>query len=599
MPARKPRAPRPSPTTARAPAPPPPVAVKTPWRTAVLLFVALLGVYASNLRVLGAGDSLPTRLLPFSLLREHNLDLDEFDWELRKDGRPQYFLHPFGGHLYSASPIATPFVVLPLYVLPAWWLSAHDVPYDDVRARVVIVVMERLSAAVMTALSVSLLFVILSRMVTPGWALGLALTQALGTTTWVVSSQALWPHTLAQLALVMMTTILLAERPTRTALMAAGIVAAVAVANRPPMVGFALLALVFVWRYHRRDVLAFAALPAAIGAALLAYNLGTFRALAGGYGSGLTHFSNPLIPGLLGLLVSPNRGLFVFTPIMLFAGWGAVQVWRVEVRPWLRFLVIGLGVHLAIYAKFDEWWAGYTYGPRYLTDVLPILTLLLVYGLVPLCRGRAMRALAAVLVLYGVGVQALGVYCAEDEWNREPLPLELSPQRVWDWSDLQIARALHSDFRGGEMGPLLLDVFRDAVPARLQPLAPEELASAIRIANAPTRMRAAAPGEILVRVSNRGAKAWPAFSGDGHISVRYLTLLVVRWFAGGQPVAGAGDVLRMPSNLMPGESLEMAVPLVAPARAGTYQVELRVTQALDGRHGISSADAARFPVTVE
>ena len=43
-----------------------------------------------------------------------------------------------------------------------------------------------------------------------------------------------------------------------------------------------------------------------------------FATAFGGYG-GLRHFSAPLVEGVAGLLVSPNRGLLVYTPIMLFA----------------------------------------------------------------------------------------------------------------------------------------------------------------------------------------------------------------------------------------------------------------------------------------
>ena len=31
------------------------------------------------------------------------------------------------------------------------------------------------------------------------------------------------------------------------------------------------------------------------------------------------------------------------------------------------------------------------------------------------------RVLAVTFVLYGAAVQAIGVYCADDSWNREPV----------------------------------------------------------------------------------------------------------------------------------------------------------------------------------
>src|SRR5262245_15718396 len=84
-------------------------------RVALLLFFTLFVVYAANFRLVGSGDSIPTRVLPFSILRQGNLDLDEFMWARRSDGRLPYYVHWSGGHIYSVSTIATAIVITPLY----------------------------------------------------------------------------------------------------------------------------------------------------------------------------------------------------------------------------------------------------------------------------------------------------------------------------------------------------------------------------------------------------------------------------------------------------------------------------------------------------
>jgi hypothetical protein len=556
---------------------------------------ALFVIYLTNVRAITSGDNIPTRLLPFSLLREGNLTLDEFP-RLRANGRLLYFVRESNGHLYAATSVMLPFIIAPLYVAPAWVLSAYDIPYDDVRAQLIIDGMERISAAAITALSACFLFLTFRRLVSTRWAVALTMIYALGTNTWVVSSQALWPHGFSELALAVITWLFLSPALSATAMALAGLTAAIAVANRPQMLPFAVLAFVYVWNHRRRAVVAFAAIPISVGVLLVAYNLTVFRALAGAYQT-FDHFSNPLFTGLGGLLFSPNRGLFVFTPILVFAVWGAIQAWRTRPHPWLRYLVIGLALHLVLYAKFDEWWAGYTFGPRYMTDVLPVLCLLLVYGLVPLWRNPAVRLLAVALAVYGVGVQIIGVYWDNDDWNRRPIPLELRPQRVWDWSDLQMVRALRGGWHGSELWPIVFTAFRDPVPARLQALTPEDLASAYAIVRAPQRLRRGVRDWAVVAVTNRGTRAWPAFSGD--FDVRDTIVLVVRWWAGGQPIPGAGDVLKLPRNISPGTAAEVAVPLLAPFRPGAYEVEVRIAQALDGSEGISSPDAHRFPLQVE
>lgn len=586
---------------ARPPAAPPDAAAVSDTaragRAAALIFLGLLAVYCSNLRVLATGDNLPTRVLPFSILREGNLDLNEFTWERTRNGRLPYYLHSTGKHLYPVSTIATPLVITPLYVVPAWMLAHYGIAYDDVRARVLIVVMERLSAATLTALSAVLVFLTLDQLVSRRRAIALTIVYGLGTSAWSISSQALWPHALAALALSVLCWVFLTPGRGTPSYVLAGLAAGLAVADRPPMIVFALLAALYVWRWQRRHALAFAALPVLGGAALLAYNLSVFRAAAGGYQS--VEFSSAMLTGVAGLLTSPNRGLFIYTPIMVFALYGAVHAWRDDAPPWMRLLVVGVALHLLIYGGFTEWWAGYTFGPRYLTDVLPALTLLLASGLLPLWRRPVMRLLATVFIAYGGAVQAIGVYFDDDDWNRHPTPLEVQPGRVWDWSDLQIARAAGSGWKGAELAPLLAGIVRDPRPVPLAPLAVADLAADIERIDGAERMRAGETREVVLRVTNRGDKPWPSFSGYGGIYVRMIVVVVGRWLADGQPLAGMGDVVRLPSNVAPGERAEVPLRLTAPPRPGAYEIDVRVVQALDGEHGVVGPNGLKIPVRVK
>jgi hypothetical protein len=572
----------------RAPAPvPAPVVAPGPgtWKVAVALFLVLFAIYLLNFRQRGAGDSIPTRRLPFSLLREGNLNLDEFTWERNERGALPYYVHYHDGHIYSVTTVATALVVTPLYVLPAWWLSHRGLAYDDVPARVLEVVMERIAAAIITALSAAVLFLTLCRLTTRRWAIALTLIYGLGTSAWSISSQALWVHGLAQLTLAVLSLILIAPAPSSAALVLAGLVTALSVANRPQTAILAAVVFLFLAVRHRRRVLYFAGLPALVGVALLAYNYAIFSTALGGYGS-FAHFNGSLPAGVAGLLLSPNRGLLVFTPIMAFALWGAVRVWRVAAPPWLRWLSVALLLHVLVYALFKEWWAGYTYGPRYFSDVLPALVLFLVYGLVPYCRMAPMRAVAAALALYGVAVQAIGVYAADDVWNREPTPLELAPRRVWDWGDLQIVRSWQNGFHPLELWRVLADGFRDPVVARVGPIDPAQLDGTIQPLFVPKTMAPGSSKRVQLRITNSSKVAWPAFNGEGTINARYLTYVLVRWFSGGAAVPGVGDVILLPENAAPGEPVRMAFRLQAPSKPGDYEVEMRVTQAIDKQSGI-------------
>src|SRR5262249_54331407 len=97
------------------------------WPIALLVALASFGIYLSNGRTIGSGDPLPTRYLPWSLLRDQTFALDAFptlfDESARRsypllDGIPYYLLHP-RGHYVSAYPPGPAIAALPVYAVPA------------------------------------------------------------------------------------------------------------------------------------------------------------------------------------------------------------------------------------------------------------------------------------------------------------------------------------------------------------------------------------------------------------------------------------------------------------------------------------------------
>jgi len=97
----------------------------------------------------------------------------------------------------------------------------------------------------------------------------------------------------------------------------------------------------------------------------------------------------------------------------------------------------------------QRWWAGYTLPALFLATPARPDAVLLAYGLVPFCGAvRLWRSIAAVLIAYGVAVQAVGVVFDDDYWNRTPFRSSNRRGSFWDWSDLQIARADASGFNG-------------------------------------------------------------------------------------------------------------------------------------------------------
>jgi hypothetical protein len=72
----------------------------------------------------------------------------------------------------------------------------------------------------------------------------------------------------------------------------------------------------------------------------------------------LSFWSSSLIEGLGGILISPGRGLFVYSPILLCSFLGKALAWRCREDPLLRALSVGVLPTLLLYRKRFNWWGG-------------------------------------------------------------------------------------------------------------------------------------------------------------------------------------------------------------------------------------------------
>lgn len=395
-------------TTARAPEP------RTRTRSVLLFLGASFLVYNLNMRVIATGDSLPARFLPFSVLKYGTLWLDPVIDVTRGNNPGHYwFLKSKDGHFASLYPIVTPVLVTPLYAPAAAWLSAEG--WNDERLSAVGEVMEKIAASLVASVTAALFYLLMLR-VAPRSALLLSVAFAFGTNTWATSSQALWQHGAAQLFAVI--ALLCFTRPlaaTRVAL--AGLACGLLVVNRPPDICLAAgFALAVLW-IAPRLVVAFAGGAVAGAAPFLAYNLRAYGVWGGGYtvasdaarAAGDPFLSHPILQGVAGLLVSPGKGLFVFTPFLLFlAGLAKRRFVDQAERRLAAALGVGVIAQILLLGTMD-FRAGWCYGPRFMTDALPILVFMLAPVVETLSGG--MRRVFVIAVVLSIAVQGIGAFC--------------------------------------------------------------------------------------------------------------------------------------------------------------------------------------------
>ncbi|MEO8673138.1 MAG: hypothetical protein ABI411_17620, partial [Tahibacter sp.] len=393
----------------------------------LILTLICLFVYNANLRQIGAGDTVSARYLPLTLWHDgalkvgaratlfahgHPMALPRFR-PANDDGKAVYFeptaywlIRTRNHELASFYPVVTPLLVAPLYLPAVLWLDAHG--WEQPQVDRVAEWMEKLAASILATVA-SVLVLLMLRREGNRWHLPLALAFAFGTNTWMISSHALWQHGTGEL-LIALAMLLVLTRASAARIAFVGAVCVLVAANRPPdALIAAAIGFFVVWRDWRsaRWLIAGASVPMV---ALVYYNMGFMGHLAGGYGvvkPPLNFFQGDW-SGLAGLLVSPTRGLLVFSPFLAFVAVGLIQRLR---SPDTRALAVALGLsvvgQILLYAQGD-WRAGTSWGPRWLTDVLPILIWMLAPA--PLVLRPVARGLFVAAIVGSVGVQAVGAF---------------------------------------------------------------------------------------------------------------------------------------------------------------------------------------------
>jgi len=397
--------------------------------TATRLFLVALFIYNANGRQIGAIDTIPSRLLPVSILKERNFDLDEFRF-LYARGIPKWLIQT-GGHLVSGYPPGPAILALPFYLIP---VLAGVSPESKL-----LIDVEKLAASTFTALSVALLYALLKRLAGEKAALTLSLIYAFGTSSLSISSQALWQHGPIQLLLVASLYCLVRgmEEPKWAAY--SGFTLGWAVLCRPTDLLAAIPLAVYVFHLHRKEAHLFSLLILPSIAFMVLYNHWYFgSAIRMGYDQGFFSgdmWKAPLFDGLAGILISPSRGLFIYSPILLFSIVGMYIAWCDSGNVLYRYLSVAVVLLIALYSRWGQWWGGWAFGPRLLADLTPLLTVLIVPAYPRLVAARTPRHAAYVLAALSIAIHALGAF-APGAWNPGGNPRST---RLWSWTDGELA----------------------------------------------------------------------------------------------------------------------------------------------------------------
>jgi hypothetical protein len=440
------------------------------WRVPLLLFI---GVYLfSGLSPRATSfDSRWSVYIAMSLWNHADTNLDEYPAAIGTEeyalecvdsaGHVRTHVPVCNGHWYNSYPIGGPLLEAPLVIAEVEILRAARPLLSHFHSTQPVIdgflhadydvahpLIEEEAASFLLAVSAVVMYFIALRFLPVARSVWLALLFALATSAYSVAGRALWQHTPSMLLLTIIIYMLLRaeEKPALAAW--AGLPVALAYTVRPTDSLFVLTFTAYVAVRHRAYFVRYLLAAAPVAAAFVAYNESVYHSLFSPYYQ--THLDG-FLPGnwgrfgvgLAGNLISPSRGLFIYTPVFLFAIWSMLRrKWFAPVAPWLAALSL---LHwLAISAYVANWWAGQCYGPRFFTDLTPVFVLFLIpYFQNWTGLSRGVRIAFVTLALIGFGMHLRGGWSsAVYEWNITPNDIDQHPDRNWDWSDPPFLRGL-------------------------------------------------------------------------------------------------------------------------------------------------------------
>ena len=529
-------------------------------RPGFMVFSIALIVFLANGRTISGGDSVPAKNLPLSILLHGNFYLDQLVTPGQK--KIPYYLRESEGHYVSDYPVGAALMALPFYAPSiVCGVSPNSRVFSE---------LEKVSAATIVALSAMLLYMAAARVTAEWMAMMLTLVYAFGTSSLSVSSQALWQHGPAQLALSAAIYCLVRARDDPRWAGYAGLPLAFEVITRPADALIAAPLGLYVLISYRREVWRFIATAIAPLLFQLWYSAAYFGSplriqffteptQVGGQAvapSGL--WTTSLANGLSVVALSPGRGLLFYSPIFIFSIAGLALAWRRNGDVLLRYLGVGAILSIMLVAKWHKTSGGESFGPRLLADLTPIMAFALFPFADSIRNRRALAVAFAVLGAWSITANASGAFVGYRGWNQ--WALNEPDKRLWLWSDNPVVDPFRSTF----------DSTRIALGHRATSRnSPDRLDARLVVLKSPPHD--AAPGariHVSVRATNIGKAVW---LGGRSADERGIVSLGWEWKRDGK-VVGSGEARReLHLDVFPGDSMDLEASASAPDVPGALR----------------------------
>ncbi len=418
--------------------------------------VFLVYLFSKNITSFDSKWSIYTTL---SIINEGNIDLNEYKDILESNN---YFsIKEIDGKYYTWFPVGVSIIALPfvliintalklLLTFPCFQTEfsnfVSQLPYPFIN------IIEEMIASIIVALCCGIIFLILNQKLhSKVQSILLTFIFAFCTSSWSTASRGLWQHGPSMLMLTIALYLIQLSKNNPRLIQYVSLPLAFSYIIRPtnsiPIFFLTIFVLLNAKRYFFRYLL----WGVIIIAPFIVFNLNVYHAILSPYYlPSRIGVSSCFFEAFVGNILSPARGLFIYSPILLFFVYGVFLKIKQREFKNLDFALLSIIIlHWITISSFPHWWAGHSFGSRFFSDVIPFFVYFLIPVVPNLFKLKGVRKyivnsvfICLMLISFFIHYQGANNWNVF-VWNSTPVNVDKNPERIWDWKDIQFLRGIH------------------------------------------------------------------------------------------------------------------------------------------------------------
>ena len=406
----------------------------------ILLFLFTFLVFNIGFRYQSTGDVRPNELLPISLIYERDFDFNEF-----VDGNTDslYWFQNNNGKILSNYPIVPGLLNLPVHLI-AFIFGVNLLENNFL--------LSTISASWISSLSVAFMYLCLVKICRKRRnAVLFALIYSFATPVFSTVSRGTWQHAPSLLFLTISLLILLSKN--KHNIPYSGFFLGMVLFNRPSNIMIILPLIIYTFFEYReqfKKYILFMAVPLIFMSLYIAdYWHPTSLSIELIYPiENQVDFRGNFFSGLLGQLISPSRGVLIYTPLFIFS-FIFLFYSLISKKIDLIYKYLAISAIFLILVFSWKWWAGWTFGYRYLIELIPLLIIFLAFFYERVIqKNKYLKIIFMLFLFISMYIHFLGAYYYPCGFDYFPNDINHNTERLWHIKDSQIIlctkKMLHS-----------------------------------------------------------------------------------------------------------------------------------------------------------